>query len=70
MSLTLKQRRDLRRTIALSRFEPINPIARARVDELLRRGAVVLNVSSQQVLLRRAAQLATVDASGRVSWAA
>jgi hypothetical protein len=70
MSLTLKQRRGLRRTLDLSRFQPIDPNARARVDELVRRGAVVLNVSPQQVLLRRAAQVATVDAAGRVSWAA
>ena len=70
MSLTLKQRRSLRRPLDLSRFQPIDPNARARVDELVRRGAVVLNVSSQQVLLRRAAQVATVDAAGRVSWAA
>jgi hypothetical protein len=70
MSLTLKQRRGLRRPLDLSRFQPIDPNARARVDELVRRGAVVLNVSSQQVLLRRAAQVATVDAAGRVGWAA
>lgn len=70
MSLTLKQRRGLRRPPDLSRFQPIDPNARARVDELVRRGAVVLNVSPQQVLLRRAAQVATVDAAGRVSWAA
>lgn len=70
MSLALKQRRGLRRPLDLSRFQPIDPNARARVDELVRRGAVVLNVSSQQVLLGRAAQVATVDAAGRVTWAA
>jgi len=70
MSLTLKQRRGLRRPLDLDRFRPIDPQARARIDELVQRGAVVLNVSPQRVLLRRAAQLATVDAAGRVSWAA
>lgn len=70
MSPILKQGRGLRRTIDLSRFQPIDPNARTRVDELVRRGAVVLNVPSQQVLLRRATQVATVDAAGRVSWAA
>lgn len=70
MSLTLLQRRGLRRPFDLDRFQPIDPQARARVDELVRRGAVVLNVSSDRVVLRRAAQLATVDAAGRVSWAA
>ncbi len=70
MSLTLKQRRGLRRAIDLNRFKPIHPVARARVDELVQRGALVLNVSPERVLLRRAAQLATVDAAGRVSWAA
>lgn len=69
MSLTLRQRRSLRRPLDLARFQPIDPQARARVDELVRRGAVVLNVSPQLVVLRRAAQLVTVDAAGRVSWA-
>lgn len=70
MSLTLRQRRGLRRPCDLARFEPINPQARDCVDELVRRGAVVLDVSPQRVLLRRETQVATVDSAGRVSWAA
>lgn len=67
MSLTLNQRRGLRRPLDLDRFQPMDPHARARIDDLVQRRAVILNVSSQRVLLRRAAQLATVDAAGRVS---
>ncbi|MCA3226014.1 MAG: hypothetical protein ING52_10960 [Burkholderiales bacterium] len=33
MSLTLKQRRGLRRPLDLNRFQPMDPNARARVDE-------------------------------------
>ncbi len=70
MSLTLRQRRALRRPLDLSRFQPTTPSARARVDELVQRGATVVRVSAEQVIVRRQAQLATIDQLGRVSWAA
>lgn len=70
MLLYMSKRPRPRRPLDLRRFQPLEPHARACVDDLVRRGAVVLNVSAQRVLLKRGSQLATVDAVGRVSWAA
>lgn len=70
MSLTLRQRRALRRPLDLSRFQPLTPAARDRVDDLMRRGATLVRVTPEQVVVRRQAQLATVDQVGRVQWAA
>lgn len=70
MSLTIAQRRALRRPLDLSRFQPMAPGARDRVEELLKRGAIVVRVTAEQVVVRRAGQTATVDQVGRVKWAA
>lgn len=53
----------------LAAFQPIVKLARRKVDELIERGAVVIDVRSAQVTLRRGEQTARVDAWGRVDWA-
>jgi hypothetical protein len=52
----------------LARFEPITPVARRKVDELISRGAVVVAVRATLVTLRRGEQTARVDDWGRVDW--
>tara|TARA_B100001105_G_C22394672_1_gene446123 strand:- start:991 stop:1224 length:234 start_codon:yes stop_codon:yes gene_type:complete len=53
----------------LARFEPQSPFARSQVDELVKRGAVVVAVRAALVTLKRAGQTARIDSWGRVEWA-
>lgn len=55
--------------IDLARFEPQSPFARSAVDELIKRGAVVIAVRTSLVTLKRAGQTARIDSWGRVEWA-
>jgi hypothetical protein len=52
----------------MRRFEPTMPAAAAKVDELLKRGAVLTAVTRTKVTLIRMGQTATVDHAGRVEW--
>lgn len=56
--------------LSLDRFEPVMPLAKAKVRELLARNARLTSVSRDQVQLVREGQLATIDVMGRVSWRA
>ncbi len=67
--ITTHRRARLTRATDLARFEPASSLARRKVDELVRRGAVVTQVRRSQVTLRRGEQTATVDGWGRVDWA-
>lgn len=53
----------------LARFEPNTPLARNQVDELVRRGAIIVAVRPALVTLKRAGQTACADSWGRVEWA-
>ncbi len=66
--MSLHRRTFLRESLDLGRFEPIDGHARDRVEELIKRGARIVRVQRDAVVLRRAAQVATVDQVGRVSW--
>jgi hypothetical protein len=48
----------------LARFEPITPVARHKVDELISRGAIVVAVRATLVTLRRGAQTARAATGG------
>ncbi|WP_119157226.1 hypothetical protein [Caldimonas tepidiphila] len=52
----------------LARFEPLSPMARRQIDELIARGAQVLEVSATHVMLQRDGHKARIDAMGRVEW--
>lgn len=53
----------------LERFEPMAPLALAKVRELLAKDAVLLRASRDQVQLTRHGVTATIDTWGRVVWA-
>lgn len=53
----------------LERFEPMAPVAMAKVRELLAKEAVLVQASRDQVQLLRHGITATVDTWGRVVWA-
>lgn len=53
----------------INRFEPMTPVARRKVEDLVARGAVITRVRSSQVTLKRGEQTAFIDAWGRVDWA-
>jgi carotenoid cleavage dioxygenase-like enzyme len=55
--------------VDLARFEPQSAFARSKVDELIKRGAVVIAVRAALVTLKRAGQTARIDSWGRVEWA-
>ena len=55
--------------IDLSRFQPMAPAALITVDDLVRRGAVVIAVRPSLVTLQRGSQTARIDDMGRVDWA-
>lgn len=68
----LSTRRALRRiapsSTDLERFRPLAAQARKQVDELVARGAVVEQVTQDQVVLRRLQSRAVIDRWGRVIW--
>ena len=66
---TSRSRPPARPTPDLARFEPLDPQARLRIEELVKRGARIVQVRFDAVVLRRARQVATVDQVGRVRWA-
>jgi hypothetical protein len=53
----------------LERFEPMAPLALAKVRELLAKDAVLVRASRDQVQLVRHGVTATIDTWGRVVWA-
>jgi hypothetical protein len=56
--------------VSLERFQPQTPVAKYTLEELLRRGALPVFANRDQVILKREGQTATLDAFGRLSWAA
>jgi hypothetical protein len=75
-SQQIDNRRTLRRgdkarqrIVSLERFEPQTPVAKYKLEDLLRRGALPVFANRDQVILKRQGQTATLDSYGRLSWA-
>lgn len=68
MFQTLARKRALRGRPDLSRFVPQAQVARVQVDHLVARGARVVSVGRDRVVLQRGDAKAEIDALGRVTW--
>lgn len=49
-------------------FQPMVPVAKCKLDELIARQATVTEVYADRVVLQRHGQFAQIDAWGRVRW--
>jgi hypothetical protein len=81
MTQTIAVKRALRETIErarqrrideaptdLSRFQPLMPAARQSVNDLIKRGASLVRVTPDRVVMKRLDSYVSVDSSGRISW--
>jgi len=50
------------------KFEPMTPTAQQRIEELVKRGGVVINERRDQILIQRMESVAKIDQYGRVEW--
>lgn len=46
----------------------MSPAAQQRVDELVKRGGVIINERREHVLIQRMESVAKIDQYGRVEW--
>lgn len=51
------------------KFEPMSITARQKIDELLKRGGVIISEQRNHVLIKRMESVAKIDQYGRVEWA-
>lgn len=52
------------------KFEPMSPTAQQKIDDLIKRGGVVINERRDHVLVQRMESVAKIDQYGRVEWSA
>jgi hypothetical protein len=52
------------------KFEPMSNTAKEKIDELLKRGGIMVKEQRDYVLIQRMESLAKVDQFGRVDWSA
>lgn len=50
------------------KFEPMAPVARQKIDELVKRGGTIISEKRDHVLVRRMESVAKIDQFGRVEW--
>jgi len=50
------------------KFEPMTPIAHQRVEELVKRGGIIINERRDHILIQRMESIAKIDQYGRVEW--
>lgn len=55
--------------IKFKKFEPMSITARQTIDELLKRGGVIISEQRSHVLIKRMESVAKIDQYGRVEWA-
>jgi len=58
----------MKRKTNFRKFNPVNPAAKAQVQQLLDRGGVLLFVDEWVVKILREQSVAVIDTSGRVTW--
>ena len=59
----------MKRKTNFTKFNPVNPAAKAQVQDLLNRGGLLIHVDEWTVKILREQSVATIDTSGRVVWA-
>lgn len=50
------------------KFEPMTPTAQQRIDDLVKRGGIIINERKDHVLIQRMESFARIDQYGRVEW--
>ena len=50
------------------KFEPMTLTAQQRIDELVKRGGIIINERRDHVLIQRMESFAKIDQYGRVEW--
>lgn len=50
------------------KFEPMTPTAQQRIEELVKRGGIIINERRDHVLIQRMESVAKIDQYGRVEW--
>ena len=50
------------------KFEPMTLTARQQIEELVKRGGVIINERRDHVLIQRMESVAKIDQYGRVEW--
>lgn len=51
------------------KFEPMSQTANQKIEELVKRGGVIISEKRDHVLVRRMESVAKIDQFGRVEWA-
>lgn len=52
------------------KFEPMSQTANAKIDELLKRGGIIIQEKRDHILIQRMESVAKIDQFGRVEWSA
>lgn len=50
------------------KFEPMAPTASEKINELVKRGGVIVKERRDQIVIQRFESYATIDQFGRVEW--
>jgi hypothetical protein len=50
------------------KFEPMTLTAQQKIDELVKRGGIIINERRDHVLVQRMESVAKIDQYGRVEW--
>jgi len=50
------------------KFEPMTQLAQQKIEELVKRGGVIVNERRDHVLIQRMESVAKIDQYGRVEW--
>ncbi len=50
------------------KFEPMSPTANQKIEELVKRGGIIVNERRDHVLIQRMDSVAKIDQYGRVEW--
>lgn len=50
------------------KFEPMSTDAKQKIDDLIKRGGIVISETRQYVLVKRYESVAKIDQFGRVEW--
>jgi hypothetical protein len=56
--------------IKFKKFEPINSVAKIKVNELVQRGGEIITEKREYVEVKRMQSIAHIDQYGRVEWRA
>lgn len=52
------------------KFEPMSITATQKIDELVKRGGIIINEKRDHIVIKRLESVAKIDQYGRVEWSA